>query len=496
MSSITYVKAHVFHDLSAAIKLANKKPSPKNITLLQKLSGVENIQMNLTKKIGDVVFEQQADILLGKTIAPKIASSKLGKVLFNGYGEIVALPAALKKRDFKVFLENITQSLKEAPVKNSEEKIRTTAECTIDMACVIKKSNIPDNIKFVLENELKSIYLSESSSVQTLGLFLKYAITRLDKSPAVLNKLELLLNSIEKQFYVTKHNDNYYGRSFESTVAEMIIDKPSEEMKKSTEIIKNKLLKDFLSLDKNQQEKLINSIKSDMVKDPAIWREDITEAKTFLDKCTSGNFIEMLNSKNPINHLLVMHLAVKYVISSPNFRDMKNDASTLYVDVIERQRDFHRVINNQELSNRTGIKLSYQPQSNARLNRYGVRPIDRYQPSVDNLTEHNREALISERPIGIGMSGSSNILNHLFISLDDGTSGFNIEQARLLAASFLTYSGGHSINEAYTVFGYKDNKSFKPVNYISLIESDRFTKEIINNSYNKLIDEAMILNDM
>lgn len=304
-----------------------------------------------------------------------------------------------------------------------------------------------------------------------------------------------MLNSTEKEFYLTKHHDNYYGRTFESAIAELVFSKPSNEMNKNIEIIKNKMIADFNSLDHSQKKDLIKSISSQMKADPATWRADISEATKFLDECTSDNFINMMNTSSKIKHLLIMHLAVKYVITSPGFKDMKNTASALYVDVISLQRDLNRVINNQEISSRTGIKLNYQMQGQAGQPRYtGVRPMDRYTSSIDNLTGHNQEALTSEISIGIGMSGSANILNHLFISLDDEFFDFNVEHARLLAASFLTHSGGHSINETYTVFGYKDNKSFRPVSYSTLLESNEFTKNIIDTSYNKLIDEAMILN--
>ncbi|MGN7915672.1 hypothetical protein [Enterobacter sp. 22466] len=495
MPLITYIKAHVFHDLNAAIKLANKDPSPKNVKLLQKLSGVKNISVNITKKGGDIAYQTQKDLLIGKSIAPNIASIKSDKVVFNGYGEIISLQAPLKKRDFKVLINNMVKPLKETPVKNTEGKIRTAAECAIDMGCAIKNSDIQSDVKSLMLNEIKNVYLSSSLSRQTLDLFLNYSSQVLGGNFPVINKLKTLLNSVEKDFYLTKHNDNYYGRTFESTIAEMIVSKPSNEMNKNVEIIKNKMINDFNSLGNSQKQDLIESINSQMKADPAIWRADIPEATKFLDECTSDNFIKMMSTSSKMKHLLIMHLAVKYVITSPGFEEMKNTASALYIDVISPQRDLNRVLNSQEVSNRTGIKLNYQMQGKAGQPGYtGVRPMDRYKSSIDTLTEHNQEALTFERPIGIGMSGSSNILNHLFISLDDESFDFNIAHARLLAASFLTYSGGHSINEAYTVFGYKDNKSFKPVSYSTLSESDDFTKNIIDTSYNKLIDEAIILN--
>lgn len=495
MPLITHIKAHVFHDLNAAIKLANKYPSQKNVKLLQKLSGVKNISVNITKKVGDIAYQTQKELLIGKSIAPNIASIKSDKVVFNGYGEIISLQALLKGRDFKVLINNMVKPLKEIPVKNTEGKIRTAAECAIDMACAIKNSDIQSNEKSLMLDEIKNIYLSGSFSSQTLHLFFKYSSQILKDDPSVINKLKTILNSVEKDFYLTKHNDNYYGRTFESTVAEMIVSKPSTEMIKNVEIIKDKMINDFNSLGNSQKQDLIESISSIMKADHAIWRADIPEAAKFLDECTSDNFIKMISTSSKMKHLLIMHLAVKYVVTSPGFKEMKKTACALYGDVIVPQRDLNRVLNNQEVSNRTGIKLNYQMQGKAGEPGYtGVRPMDRYKSSIDTLTEHNQEALIFERPIGIGMSGSSNILNHLFISLDDEFFDFNISHARLLAASLLTYSGGHSINEAYTVFGYKDNKSFKPVSYSTLSESDDFTKNIIDKSYNKLIDEAIILN--
>lgn len=499
MHPITYIKAHIFHDVNASFQLAKKNPSSKNFKLLQKLTGMNNLNvnmyMNITTHVSDMVYLTQHSLLVGKSIAPKIASIKSDKVLFNGYGEMTSLHAPLKKRDFKLLINNMIKPLKETPVKINEGKIRTAAECTIDMACVIKNSDLISDIKSIMLEEIKKVYLSSSFTIQTLDLFLKYSSQLLGHDSAIMNKLKGLLRSVEKEFYLTKHNDNYYGRTFESAIAEMVVSHPSNEMNKNVEIIKDKIIADFNLLNSSQKEDLIKSIHSIMKDDPAIWRADIPEVTNFLDGCTPDNFISMMSTSNKLKHLLIMHLAVKYVIKSPGFRDMCNTASALYLYLIRPQKNMNKVLNNQEKSNRTGIKLNYQMQGNARQIGYlGVRPIDIFKPSMDCLTEHNQEALTSERPIGIGMSGSSNILNHLFSSLNDEYSNFHIEHARLLAASFLTYSGGHSINEAYTVFGYKDNKSFKPVSYSTLLESNDFTKKIINASYNKLIDEAMILN--
>lgn len=494
MSLITYIKAHVFHNLDAAVKLAAKNPSSKNIKLLHKLTGVRNSNEHIILN-HNAIHKAQNNSLIGKSIEPKVASNMSTKVLFNGYGEILSLKTPLEKTDIELLTKNIVKPLKETPVKITDGKIRTVAECAIDMACAIKKSNIETSIKTVMLNEIKECYLSGALSRNRLRSLLERSSLMLANNSPVIEKLQDLLESVEKEFHITKHNDNYYGRAFESTIAESVVSKPSKEMNKSIEIIRDKLIADFQSLNNNQKHNLIESIYFIMKDDPAIWRPAIPEVGKFLDKCTPDNFINMLNTNSEIKHLLIMHLSVKYVLKSPGLKHVETTASRLYSNVISRQRTLDRVKNSQERSNRTGIKLNYQMQGHTgQPDHKGVRPIDRYRSSVDNLTEHNLEALVSERPIGIGMSGSSNLLNHLFISLDDEFPDFNIEHARLMAASFLTYSGGHSINEAYTVFGYYDRQSFKPVSYSTLIGSDDYIKSIIDLSYDKLIEEAMSLN--
>ncbi|TFZ48691.1 DUF4765 family protein [Serratia proteamaculans] len=53
MFIITHLKAHVFRNTKAAIKLVETNPSTRNIKLLQKLSGVTNTSVTLIKRPGD-----------------------------------------------------------------------------------------------------------------------------------------------------------------------------------------------------------------------------------------------------------------------------------------------------------------------------------------------------------------------------------------------------------------------------------------------------------
>jgi len=118
----------------------------------------------------------------------------------------------------------------------------------------------------------------------------------------------------------------------------------------------------------------------------------------------------------------------------------------------------------------------------------GVRPIDRYKRNVRNLTEHDQEAQQSERAIGIGMSGSSNLLNALFRKIGADNPRFSITSARLIAAAHLTFSGGHSINEAFTVFNYANAGNVIPLSYSDL--AAYFTASPVEGLFNSAVEHA------
>lgn len=478
----------------SAKNLADKKPSPKNVKPLLNFSRVVNSNVNIERKnINSQNYKK--DPLIGQSIDPRIASGLLNKVRFNGHGEIISLPSHLNKKDRQLLTDNIVEPLKIKNAADPKDKIRTAAECVIDMYCAIKKSNIPEHKKSRMLNHAKQLYLSNSLSKKTLESFLYYCRFSLDESVLLKNKLKELVKSNEKVCYLTKHNDNYYGRTFDSLMAEMVVLNPSTQMNKNVTYIKNELIYDFNSLEEYKRELVAEIVCSAMEDDPAIWYPDIPEAKNFIENCTPENFVKLLKTNSKIKHLPIMLIAVKYLLISPRFYLLKSRATNLYKNIIYPQKDIIEVATNQKISNRTGINLHYQIQGQAGRQEYdGIRPVDKYKIPIHRITKHNHKAILSHKAIGIGMSGSSNILNFLFISLKKDFPDFDLEQARLAAAALLTYSGGHSINEAYTVFNYKKTKSFKPVDYNILAQNDEYTKNIIDKSFDKLIEKAMLLN--
>ena len=274
ISSNTYLSS-IF---KSAKNLADKNPSLKNVKPLQNFSRVENSNVDIYRKNSDSQNHKQ-DPLIGQSIDPKIASGLLNDVIFNCHGEIISLPSDLNKKDRELLNNNVVDPLKIKNAADPKKKIRTASECIIDMYCAIKKSNIPEHKKSLMLNQAKQLYLSNNLSKKTVKSFLHYCQYSLDKSSPLKNKIIELFASIEKVIYVTKHIDNYYGRTFDSLIAEEVVNNPSTQMERNAYIIKNELIRDFKSLTESQKIIVAEALCYKMKKDPAIWYPDIPEEK-------------------------------------------------------------------------------------------------------------------------------------------------------------------------------------------------------------------------
>lgn len=447
-------------------------------------------QLTVSGNLKKIINTSEA--LIGQTINPHYAVKTLDKVAYDGFGRVLAFKKPLTQSESRKLAENIIISLTATPEKINAT-IRTPQECLFKIATIIIKNDIPKTNKQNILFRIKDMFLVggvKPSSIHWLKNIIKM---QLPHNATLQSEVNEAVKSLEKQLYVTKHNDNYYGRMFDSELAQVIVDKPSPEMKRNTAIIKSIIIDDFNQLSHSARKQLCKDIHRNLINDPATWRSEIPEVKAYLSKSTPKNLLRMVNSNSPIKDLLVMHLLVKYLRFSPSFYNMMCEGAELYSEVIKPQRTLEKtLIKDIVKSSRTGIQLHYQMRS-PQTKKTGERPIDRYSLPVIQITDHNRLALLTERPVAIGMSGSSNILNQLFVILDKHVEAFDIKHAHLFAAAFLTHSGGHSFNEAYTVFNYTDNESFKPIAYTSLGAHDPFAQNAIDHAYNKVVAAAMAL---
>lgn len=285
---------------------------------------------------------------------------------------------------------------------------------------------------------------------------------------------------------------------FDTAFSDYVIHHPTPESRRINEMLTRTLLTDFNSYPLATRLALCADIHQRMRADPPGWREQIRESQKFLHNPEPQNFAAMLQSSNPYAIALTLSLAVKYMLAAPNLRPLTNVATEHYEDVITDQRQLIKSLKNRNFrSDQYGLLLPHQsaPHQQTHLpGTLGIRPIDRYQPVTSGITPHNRAALHAERSMGIGMSGSTNLLNHLFKNLAQEGQVFSMEHAKTLTAAYLTFSGGHSLNEAYTVFSYNDKKDFTPLCFNQLASADRYNAEAVDHAYQKVLEACKLLN--
>lgn len=435
--------------------------------------------------------------LLGKTVRPQVADRSMHKIIYDGNGKIYGLNEYLSITEYCIIKEALIPGLSVTPEKNRDGIIRTAAEGLIDFAGLLYNYDCPQSLKSGLMERIKGFYLSSMVSVQTLKNISDIVAMKLPYANMLVKMLNDIISTVENQFFVTRHNDNYYGRLFDSQFAKYLIENPSKEMLCVAELIKKEIIKDFSSYTSaEEKETICAQVAGYMRGDIAPWRVEIPEAEDFLNTELPENFLKMLNTEHEYAHLLMVHLVVKYIITAPGYRSLRHAATKLCVEAFLPQRIRSPHDTSLLISQRTGILLHYQnPERVGPDMPVATRPVDQYQLQVNAITPHDQQALTHERPIGTGMSGSANILNYLFLELKKKDYDFSIEQGQLLTAACLTFSGGHSINEAYTVFRYQPGENFKPLSYDKFYQHDELAKKAVDHAYDRLVEKSVQLNN-
>lgn len=343
-------------------------------------------------------------------------------------------------------------------------------------------------------------WMDGALSQQSLYNLVELIKTKISDNTTISKEIDNIVRTLEKEFFVTKRNDNYYGRLFETECAKYIIENPNVDMINVRDAISSFILDDFSTIPYNEQLSLCNTIAYYMKSDPPSWRYSISHANRFIEDKQPVSFISMIKFSGEYSVPLILSTAIKYIISSQGTRELKDKATKHYISKILPQRqliDSPSAAYN-KMSEAYGLFLSYQKNHLSQDEKepgYGIRPMDKYiRPTVDvDLTEHDTVALSNEKAIGIGISGSSNILNFLFRRLQLQDECFPMDEAKLATASWLSYSGGHSFNEAYSVFGFMSQGNFKPLSFNKLKISSELSAKAIAYAYGKVIDTSVAL---
>lgn len=348
--------------------------------------------------------------LIGKTVHPEIASKSMSKIQFTGTGKIINFKKwTIKKTEYDLLVDNMIKSLSETPhiVKN---RIRTPGEVMIDIASLIQTIRKFDKNKVELESLIKCNWLDGTLSYKSISSVIEKIRLKIDDNPVIIEEVNKIVSSLENEVFITKRNDNYYGRLFETELSKYIIDTPNINMMKVRDAISTFIINDFTKMPYNKQKPLCEFIAVQMFEDRPAWRYNLSRANDFMDSEEPKKFIEMMNFTGKYSILLVLSVAIKYIIKAKGMAYIMNEAKGYYLNEINRQRNLIESIssNEQLISEVHGLLLPYQKNISSDYEAVvglGIRPVDKYQRPIvnSNLTEHDAIALSSERAIGIGM---------------------------------------------------------------------------------------------
>lgn len=431
--------------------------------------------------------------LVGKTIDPKVASDYFKNLTLSGTGEIIEV-RNLSEQKYHVVLNHIISPLSLTPGPR-ETVVRTPGECVIDALVAVRATVDDRQLLRNFDHVLRATWLDGSLSRQ--GALNALSLVRRDagRFPALIQQIDRIESSMEKCLYITRRNDNLYGRLFETHLAEFLVKNPDESMLLVRDSVAEFMRSDLLAYKSLVADSLAKEIAQLMGQDPAPWRAAIPEVRSFLASPNKKSLEAMLGCKGDKSVSLLLSVAVKYTIKAPGLAGLLNRASAFYMAVIVGQRNLIGGPRAKLQTDMHGLLLPYQRgahPSAATAEGVGVRPMDKYvRPDPDTgMTSHDWNAVVSERTIGIGMSGSSNILDFVFRDISSKNPDFPATSARMAAAAWVAHSGGHSFNEVYSVFGYGQNKDFSPISFNGL-ELESFTAhEAVDYAFSKVVIEA------
>lgn len=439
--------------------------------------------------------------LIGITIRPDVAEKFIGKVEFSGTGQIKSIAKnGLDQSDYELLMSSKTAPLHATP-QPSDDPLRTPGEVMINIAAMLRLSRAELKNSAELEAIIQKAWLGGAVCRASLEAAVASVKENLSHRPQLLKRIDDIMQTLEGEMYITKRNDNYYARLFETELSWFVLTHPDENTLAVRDAVREFILDDFSGYSRRYQSVLCSYISRVLSADPPIWRQRLNCATKFIKDKKPASFIRMMQYSDNYSTPLILSVAVKYIVLAQGTRKLKKRATKYYMSEIVPQRQSLELLRDKKslITTTRGILLPHQkkvPAIKKTLLGYGIRPIDKYirPPAGVTLCDHDRVVLTSEKAAGIGMSGSANILHFLFMLLQSRQADFPMADARLAAASWLCFSGGHAFSEAWSVYRFMGKGQFQPLSFNQLKASSLLSEIAITHAYNKVIKAAIALN--
>lgn len=296
-------------------------------------------------------IEERRAALIGKTIAPEVASHLIGKpVRAHGHteawqarididhkGMVQGLPEDLREFELQELELAVTQGLDTKNAAGERGAARTESESVLDMLGTLRDAQRhttdPAAVQAAADSEaeLTQLWLSGTMVGYSAAKALMSCAARLephfrvngdDENPSpIVSKAGALAHECLRDKTIYQRHDNTFGRLFESGLAKALVDRPSPQMLQAADRINAFIRSNITQVSPSSLERIktslgeqandpqavqaavdakvqqrIQDLANDLKKDPRPWHAEVPEVADFIAEPTAAKLDALLGS--------------------------------------------------------------------------------------------------------------------------------------------------------------------------------------------------------
>jgi len=390
--------------------------------------------------------------LLGLAIRPEVAEKHMNSIEFDGIGRICGFKENLSLTELNELQSAVITPLTQTNTTDERANARPGRDCMIQFMHLME--NVKGEVAQKLLKDAKNQWMSGKLNNGPVSNFFTRAAEKLEGTPPLQSMVMALSKAIDMEKELTQHNDNMYGRRFESEFVQALIKNPPPATIDATRKIGQALFADFgkvHQLDDPGTSETLKKLAASMP--PRPWFSEVPDVKKFKEEPTYENLKAMLLN---VNHAFDL-LKVQYLVAkiSPYFSGgapWKTLSDSRYSAILQLRAP--RGANLEINTSGYGINLANHPDYEkydtfeSATNMAHLRKI----PQMKKAAKAVRERIRHGHPTVGGISGSTHLLQHLSLQIASTDNEFSVEQAIVAGMMFFVFDGGHAINEIMAVY--------------------------------------------
>ncbi|WP_284407588.1 hypothetical protein [Acidovorax sp. SUPP3434] len=403
--------------------------------------------------------------LVGATIDPRVATALLpesdpdaGPVRFDGHGQILGfntrpgrpVPAALIDRLETAVIRPLTQTNAHA----SAQAPRPERDLLVRAMHVLRLYDSETNA--ALRQEAKALFLSSSFSRDTVAAFLQGAAQRLVADPLLQDQFDKLATEAAKAVSVAQQADNLYGRTFETFLAEDLIENPPQGLLDMAAALGRGMFDTVLELHTADRAALMKELINKLSTGARPWFGHSASLLEFAKSPSMTTLAACLSDASTgIEAVKVMHMAQRFVHS---INDVSERGEMERPDWYRRCLDYYSDFMSTQkpagtspldlTSQSPGIWLHYHPKASSIQNPGTGRDNTHSRiPQADALSLFEQDAFSRGQTVVNGLSGQTGMVSFFAQHLSEADPSVSMKNVHLGMLMTLVFNGGHSTEE-------------------------------------------------